>query len=352
MSVRVAVIGCGWWATYAHLPALQSNPRAEIAALVEHDPARLAAAGLEFGVPATYTDPERMLAEVELDAVVIAAPNALHHPLAKLALEAGKHVLVEKPMTIEPADARELTALAGERGVQLLVGYPLHYNAQTLALRAAIASGAIGEIEHVACLYASIVRELYRGDPEPYRDVVFGYPVNPPAARTYADPTVSGGGQGQSQISHAAALLLWLTGLRPRDVFAFSNNFELPVDLVDTLAIRFQGGALGALSSTGSVTPGQEEVVRYEIFGREGHILFDVNQGSASIHRDGRVELLPALAQDLRWPIFAPVENLVGVALGEQRNGSPAEVALGAVELISAMYTAARECRAVSLEEL
>ncbi|GAA2437811.1 hypothetical protein GCM10010191_61060 [Actinomadura vinacea] len=106
------------------------------------------------------------------------------------------------------------------------------------------------------------------------------------------DPALSGGGQGQTQITHAAALLLWLTGLRPRGIAAFRADSELEVDLADSIAIRFEGGAIGTMSSTGAVLPDHEEIMRLEIFGRHGHILLDVNQGTAKVHHaDGLTEL-------------------------------------------------------------
>jgi predicted dehydrogenase len=292
-----------------------------------------------------------MLNSVDLDAVVVAVPHALHHPLAKVALERGVNVLLEKPMTIEPAHARELVAIATATGSELLIGYPWQYNPHARMLREQLRDGSIGELEHVCCLYASTVRELYRGDPEPYREL-FDYPVSSPGTRTYSDPQLAGGGQGHTQVTHAAALLLWMTGLRVASVAAFTSAFELPVDLVDGLAIRFHGGAIGSLGSTGSVTPGLEEIMRCEVFGREGHVVFDVNQGTAAIHRADRSDRLPVLPADERCPVYAPAENLIGVTLGEQENGSPAEVGLAAVEVVSAMYKAASERRVVDIEEL
>lgn len=341
-KIRLGFVGCGWWATFAHLPAAREHPGAEIAALAEPDAARLAAAGEEFGVAARFGDHEAMLAEVELDAVVIAAPNALHHPVAKLALERDLHVLVEKPMVIQPAHGRELVALARARERQLIVGYPMHYNPQALELRAAIRGGEIGTVEHVSVLYSSIVRELYAGNPESYREAVFDYPVNAPAADTYRDSAMSGGGQGQSQASHAAALMLWLTGLRPRRVAAFTGAFELEVDLADALAIEFAGGAVGTLGSTGGMTAGNEEIVHYDISGRSGHVVFDVNRGIAEIHRAGgevRELAVPSTAD--RYPERAPVRNLVDVAGGHGVNGSPGEIGLATAELIAALYRSA-----------
>ena len=127
------------------------------------------------------------------------------------------------------------------------------------------------------------MRELYRGNPEPYRDVL-GYSVNPPGLRTYADPEIAGGGQGQTQVTHSAALLFLLTGLQPTSVAALTEPFELAVDLADAVVVRFANGAIGSLGSTGSVLPGQDEMLEYRIFGDRGHIVFDVNEGVAVIH--------------------------------------------------------------------
>jgi predicted dehydrogenase len=351
MSARIGVIGCGWWATRAHLPALQANPDAEIAGIADPDPENRARAAERFGVPAdrVFADAEEMLASVGLDAAIVAVPHDLHAPLARTVLERGLHLLLEKPMTLRPADARALAALAEARGVELIIGYPWHYNRQVLAVRDAIADGRIGAIEYVSCQFASIVRELYRGNPEPYRDIL-GYSVNPPGLRTYADPEIAGGGQGQTQVTHSAALLFLLTGLEPVSVAAMTEPFELDVDLADAVVTRFDNGAIGSLGSTGSVLPGHDEILEYRIFGSRGHILFDVNAGDAVIHGlGGEVHRLPGLAAEERYPDWAPADNLVDVVLGRGANGSPASLGVLTVEFVDAIYRAARESRTVRL---
>jgi predicted dehydrogenase len=351
VNVRVGVVGCGWWATSAHLPALEVHPQAQLAALADADPARLSVAARTFGVTQTFANAEQMFDRVELDAVVIAAPHALHHQLAAAALDRGIHVLLEKPMTIDTPQARDLLARARAQQTQLVIGYPWNYNVHTVALREMLHRGDIGEIEHVSCLYASTVRELYRGDPESYRDVL-GYPVTPPGEGTYSDPAISGGGQGQTQVTHAAALLLWITGLAVEALSAFTSPFDLPVDLVDAVAIRFHGGALGSLGSTGGLLPGQDEIMRCDVFGREGHVIFDVGAGSASIHRRGAPRALAPLKADQRYPVAAPVGNLIGVALEEEENGSPPEIGLQAVEFVSALYRSAEAGTVVAVADL
>src|SRR5438552_9055013 len=179
-----------------------------------------------------------MLDEVEPDGVVIAVPHAHHYPAARAALEHGAHVLLEKPMVLEPAHGRELIALARARGRELIVGYPWHYNVQARAVRGALAEGRIGKLEFVSCLFGSTVRELYKGHGTAY-DQYFGYPG--PQDETFSDPKLAGGGQGQTQLTHSAALLFWLTGLVPTRVSAFCASFELEVDLCDAVALRFDG---------------------------------------------------------------------------------------------------------------
>ena len=77
-KARIAVIGAGWWSTTAHLPAIVAHPDAEIGALVDPDPERLARAASAFGNPRTYTSLTEALANEALDAAVIATPHATH----------------------------------------------------------------------------------------------------------------------------------------------------------------------------------------------------------------------------------------------------------------------------------
>lgn len=348
---RIGVIGCGWWATRAHLPALEANPDAVIAGIADPDEHNRTRAAERFAIPSdrVFADASDMLQRAELDAAIVAVPHSAHADLARLVLEHDIHLLLEKPMTIRPQDARELAALARRRGVELIIGYPWHYNRQALAVRDAIAEGRIGAIEYVSCQFASIVRELYRGNPEPYRDVL-GYSVNPPGERTYADPEIAGGGQGQTQVTHSAALLFLMTGLRPASVAALTEPFELEVDLADVVVVRFTNGSIGSLGSTGSVLPGHDEILEYRIFGDLGHIVFDVNEGLAVIHgRDGEVHHLPGLPVEERYPDWAPADNLVDIVLGRAGNGSPAALGVATVEFVDAMYRSAREGRTVAI---
>jgi predicted dehydrogenase len=118
--LRLGVIGCGRIAQVAHLPAIAKEPTVQLVAV--SDPSRVlaTAVGARYGVPG-HTDTADLLRE-DLDAVLIAVPDRFHRSVGAQALDAGKHVLIEKPAAIDSAQAIELTQLAAERGRKLQVG--------------------------------------------------------------------------------------------------------------------------------------------------------------------------------------------------------------------------------------
>jgi len=247
---RIGVVGTGWWATYAHLPSLTSYQRAEVVAIADPSPERLALAGEHFGIAAQYSDYQAMLDRGDLDGVVVATPHATHYAVAREVLSRGIPLMLEKPMVLRARDGRELVDLADRHGVPLVIGYPYHFINQHARLRALIAEGALGQLQLTHTLFASMVVEYYRANPQAYAEV-FKWEVTGPLPTTYSEPAVAGGGQGHLQVTHSAALLLWLSDLKPSDVSAFLENFELKVDLCDAITVRFEGGTVGTVASSG-----------------------------------------------------------------------------------------------------
>ena len=343
--LRDGVAGVGHWARTAHLPALAAHPSARIVALADPDPGNLARSAARYGVEAIFADPLEMLATSELDAVVVAAPHVHHFPIAEAALGRGLHVLIEKPLVLEPAHGRRLIEAAEQAGVQILVGYTWHYNRQVLRAREWIRQGRIGTIHYVQSFFGSSPVNLYRGEP---RADVYAYGsgegFDGPLPATYSEPRLAGGGQGQTQLTHSIALLLFMTGLEPERVTAFMDRQGTALDVIDAVAIRFDGGALGVIGSTGSVTPvSHTDTLEYIIHGSSGHLHFNVMDGSLRRYDgDGAFEdaVLP-LAE--RYPMASPATNLVDVALGRRPNGSPVSFAQRTVEILHAAYRSAAQ---------
>ena len=145
--IRVGVLGYGYWG-----PKLARNlseiPGCELAVLVDKDRSRLERAQMQY--PAVRTSPhlEAVLGS-EVDAVVVATPVRTHHAVARLALLAGKHVMVEKPLTAASAEAEDLVSLADMLDLRLMVGHTFEYNPGIRALREIVASGEIGDVWYV-----------------------------------------------------------------------------------------------------------------------------------------------------------------------------------------------------------
>lgn len=341
--VRVGVAGVGHWARTAHLPAVTSHPGAELVAIADPDRSNLERSRDRYGVEACFDDPFDMLAECDLDAVIVATPHASHYAIGSAAIEGGRHVLIEKPLVLDPADGRRLIEAAATAGVEIVVGYTWHYNRQVLQARDWIAEGRLGSLQYVHTFFGSSPVNLYRGNPK--ADVYAygeGESFDGPLTTTYSDPRLAGGGQGQTQLTHSIALLLFLTGLEPERVAAFMENHSTAVDVVDAVSIRFRGGALGVIGSTGAVTPvSHTDTLEYVIHGSEGHIKFDVMDGSLRLYaRDGQVDE-PTLAPADRYPQFSPARNLIDMALGADSNGSPAAIGQRTVEVLHAAYRSA-----------
>ncbi|HZG88158.1 Gfo/Idh/MocA family oxidoreductase [Paenibacillus sp.] len=127
-KVKVGIIGLGEVAQIIHLPILQAlSDRYEIAALCDISPSLVAWAGERFGVSNLYTDAHELVRQEDLDAVFVLNSDEYHAEHAIAALRAGKHVLIEKPMTLTVSDADALIAARDAAGVHVMVGYMRRY---------------------------------------------------------------------------------------------------------------------------------------------------------------------------------------------------------------------------------
>jgi len=145
MPLRVALVGAGWIMDY-HARAVIEHPGAELVAASNWREPSLARLAARHGIPRTTTDWRELAADPAVDAAVIGTPNALHAPQAVAFLEAGKHVLVEKPMARNLGEADAMLAAAGRSGARLMVAHCWRFHDDVLALRARVAAGELGEV--------------------------------------------------------------------------------------------------------------------------------------------------------------------------------------------------------------
>jgi len=146
--LNVAVIGYGYWGPNLVRNTMES-PELELVAVCERDPERISAfAARVRGVP-VVRDVELVLRDPAIDAVIMATPPTTHHPIALAALQAGKHVLVEKPLATTSADVRSLMNAAEARDLVLMPGHTFLYSPPVIKVRELIQSGVLGEVYFV-----------------------------------------------------------------------------------------------------------------------------------------------------------------------------------------------------------
>lgn len=348
--VRVGVVGTGWWATQFHLPALMSNASVEVTALADPSSQRLQKAAQHFDIQRSFTDPHQLFESGLVDAVVIATPHATHYELAKAALERNLHTLCEKPFVLESKHGHDLLRIARERSLHLMVGYTYQFTRHARLARQMVRQGRIGELLFVSGLFASMVEAYYRGSPGEY-DAVFHFPVTGPDSRTYSDPKLSGGGQAQTQITHAMNMVFWVTGRRAAEVHAYMSNRDLKVDLVDALSYRFDNGAIGTMGSTGTLQGGQPQQQEFRYYGTEGYILQELIQGKLTFcGNDGTVESVADLSADELYPAGSVSAGFVDLIRGGGENLADAQTAVATVEFLEAAYRSVAARAPVTIE--
>ena len=145
MSVTVGVIGCGYWGPNL-IRNFAESEAAELRWVCDGDARRLERIARRYPSARAALDYEELIADPRLDAVAIATPVATHYPFARRALEAGKHVLVEKPLTASAREAEELIALADRGGLTLMVDHTFIYTGAVRKIKELVDAGEVGDL--------------------------------------------------------------------------------------------------------------------------------------------------------------------------------------------------------------
>jgi predicted dehydrogenase len=345
--LRLGLIGAGSWAVASHLPNFEARrDQVEFAAVARKDPGLLQRIQRRYGFERASED-YRDVVEAGIDICVVASPPRFHHEHAKAALEAGAHVLVEKPFTLDPRDAWDLVDTSRRVSRHVVVAFGWNYRPMVRQARGLLLEHGVGEVEQVTIAMASSTRELL-ATAGAYADSAVDLP---PDGATWTDPAVSGGGYGQAQLSHALGLALWLTELRGAEVFALmSRPGGAPVELHDAISLRFDNGAIGTLAggSCHARANGDKHQLQVRVIGSEGQALVDVEREAVWIWSNGgevdiQAELSPGAGA---YDCDGPPNTLIDLALGlSEANESPGELGARTVEILDAAYRSAASGR-------
>ena len=162
--MRIALFGSGWIMDY-HARGVLEHPHGELVAAANWREESLAALAERHGIPRTTTRWRGLADDPGIDAVIVATPNSLHAPPAIACLEAGKHVLVEKPLALDAKDILPLIKLRDHKKVLVCEAFMVIYHPQWIKVRDLIASGAIGRLRHVQGAFS-----YYNVDPNNMRN--------------------------------------------------------------------------------------------------------------------------------------------------------------------------------------
>jgi predicted dehydrogenase len=334
--VRVAVIGAGWYAAENHIPVLKARDDVELDGVSRLGAAELARVRDHFGFAFGSERFEEVIAR-KPDAVVVASPHHLHYEHARAAIEAGAHVLCEKPMTVDPAEAWDLVARARKAGTHLLIANGHHWLKGLTEIRDAIASG-VGAIEHVMCSFVSVTRDVFLGNRGLSRWATTFFR---PDVATWQTPA-RGGGFAYGQMSHSIALALWLTGLQARTasghVLAPEGN-----DLCDAASVLCENGAVISLSGAAAMPEGQRPLMRLIVTGSEGVLHLDLDRDFAELRRHDRKNRRFEVPQgQWEYDCKGPPNALVELAQGRGANLAPGEIGAATTAIIAALLQSAR----------
>jgi predicted dehydrogenase len=237
--IQLGLVGCGGMGRY-HLRYLMETPEIKVAALCDIAKTKMQHCVKEFFKPrqlepAIYTDFEKMLSKTELDAVLLVTPHTVHYPHAKAALEAGLHVLSEKPMVTSSPEARELTTLAKRKKRLLGIAFQATMCGEFTYIRNLLKRGDLGRIELVDVNVAQRWKELSAGT---WRQ----------------NPKLSGGGQFYDSGAHMMNSLIWLVDAPVKRVFALTDNCGTRVDINGSATVLFDNGVMASVACSGNST--------------------------------------------------------------------------------------------------
>jgi predicted dehydrogenase len=142
--VGVGVLGAGAWAEFAHLPGYKRDPRCQLVAIADPVIERAQAFAERFGIPNVYGSHAELIAREDIDLVDVCTPSATHFELSWAALEAGKHVLCEKPVAYDFRDTLRAAALAKQKGVKTKLGFTFRYSPAMQYMKELIDQGFVG----------------------------------------------------------------------------------------------------------------------------------------------------------------------------------------------------------------
>lgn len=276
--LRYGIVGCGIIAE-VHASEMVKIPEAELIAVCDSKPEQAARFSAQYGA-AAYTDLDAFLARADLEAVCICTPSGLHVEQAIRAAKAGKHVLCEKPMSIEITGMDRMIEACRESGVKLATIFPRRMSPQAQYAKQLIEQGALGKLS-LCSAYVKIYRSQDYYDSAGWRGTW----------------EMDGGGAMMNQGIHTVDLLQWLAG-NVASLQGKARNVLRNIEVEDTAItmLEYESGAMGVLEITTTAFKGKG--MRIEIYGERGSLIIEEED----------IVQLEIEGQRVQFPVFPPFQ--------------------------------------------
>lgn len=243
-KVKVAVIGCGSIAEHRHILEYGEHPEVQLVAFSDPVIERAEAFATKYDAKA-YADYEEMLANEQIDAVSVCAPNAVHAPASIAAAKAGCHVLCEKPMATSAEDATEMIRVADTHKVKLMIGHNQRLMPPHVKAKEVLASGKLGKVLTFRTAFSHGGPETWSKDGQN----TWFFRKNEAFVGALGDLGV-----------HKIDLLMWLLDDGITEVSAMIDRYEKAGDVEDNAMIlaRTKSGAMGTITASWTHAPGED----------------------------------------------------------------------------------------------
>lgn len=270
MKIKWGVIGCGGIADRRTLPGMMLAENAELIAVMDSNMEAAKACKEKYNAKYAFDNFEELLAIEEIEAVYIASPVFCHKEQAIAAAKAKKHILIEKPIGKDVAEAVEIAEACAAEGVKLGVGFMMRFHAYHQEMKKIVSEGKIGEIvsarAQLTCWYPEI-ENAWRQDIK-----------------------LSGGGALMDLGIHCVDLIRYISGLEVKEVSGFIGNqiFDYSVEDAGGIAMRLENGAVAYVDANFNI-PDAAAKCKLEFYGTKGSIFA---QGTISQVEGGEIEVL------------------------------------------------------------
>ena len=255
-KLRWGVIGAGGIADRRTIPGLLKTDNSELIAVMEINPELTEKLRSKYHAQRGYTSDLELLKDPEIDAVYIASPVAMHAKQVMAAADAGKDILVEKPIAMSSEEGQKVLEYCWNKGVHVAAGFMMRFGSYVQEMKKAIAAGSIGDVV------------------SNYTQFTCWYPDMSDSWRQ--KKSIGGGGCLMDMGVHCIDLIQYVSGMQVKQVAAFNDTqtFHYEVEDSSSLLLRLSNGAQCVVQTNFNI-PDQASKWRFDFFGTKGHLVGD-----------------------------------------------------------------------------